>query len=92
MSDNTSVATNSTADIVREIISFFKTDILNNESAHLSEDDQIISQGLIDSMGIIRLLTRLQNLYGIKNIDNKDLTLDNFRTIGHIAAMIARYR
>lgn len=79
-------------EIVLDIISFFKSDILNNDAAEISEHADIISEGLIDSMGIIRLLTHLQVLYDIKDFDNSDLTLDNFRTIQRIADMIARYR
>ena len=79
-------------EIVLDIISFFKSDILNNDAAEISEHADIISEGLIDSMGIIRLLTHLQILYDIKDFDNTDLTLDNFRTIQRIADMIARYR
>jgi len=79
-------------EIVLDIISFFNSDILNNDAAEISEHADIISEGLIDSMGIIRLLTHLQILYDIKDFDNTDLTLDNFRTIQRIADMIARYR
>ena len=79
-------------EVVLDIISFFKSDILNNEAAEISEHADIISEGLIDSMGIIRLLTHLQILYDIKDFDNTDLTLDNFRTIQRIADMIAKYR
>lgn len=79
-------------EIVFDVISFFKSDILNNDAADISEHADIISEGLIDSMGIIRLLTHLQNLYDIDDFDNNDLTLDNFRTIQRIAAMMAKYR
>jgi acyl carrier protein len=79
-------------EVVLDIISFFKSDILNNDAAEISEHADIISEGLIDSMGIIRLLTHLQILYDIKDFDNTDLTLDNFRTIQRIADMIAKYR
>ena len=79
-------------EIVLDIISFFKSDILNNDAAEISEHADIISEGLIDSMGIIRLLAHLQILYDIKDFDNTDLTLDNFRTIQRIADMIAKYR
>ena len=77
--------------IVEDIVRFFRTDILNDETAELDPRDEIISLGLIDSMGIVRLLTHLQNALGIGEFARHDLTLDNFRSIEKIAAMIARY-
>jgi acyl carrier protein len=92
MSTTADLLTTPETEIVRDIIRFFKSDILNNENANISEHADIISEGLIDSMGIIRLLTHLQALYGVDDFDNSDLTLDNFRTIKRIATMMSKYR
>ena len=78
-------------EIIRDIIRFFQTEILNDEAAVLHPNDEIISLGLIDSMGIVRLMTHLQSWYGICELDKRDLTLDNFRSIERIAAMISKY-
>jgi acyl carrier protein len=92
MSPTSNLLETAESEIVFDIISFFKSDILNNDAAQIDEHVDIISEGLIDSMGIIRLLAHLQVLYGIRDFDNNDLTLDNFRTIERIAVMMARYR
>jgi acyl carrier protein len=92
ITNKTNRTVNMHREITQDIISYFKTDILNDDTAEIGERDQIISQGLIDSMGIIRLMTHLQKLYDIQDFDNRDLTLDNFRTIERIAAMLTKYR
>jgi len=80
------------AETAQEVIRFLKNEILNSPSAEVDMESQLISEGLIDSMGIVRLMTHLQRLYSIKELNYADLTLDNFRTIGQVAAMVARYR
>lgn len=77
--------------IVREIIAYFKDEIVNDGALVLKPEDEIIRQGLIDSMGIVRLMTHLQGRYGIKEFDRSDIVLDNFRTIATIGSMVARY-
>ncbi len=77
--------------ITHQIITFMKAEIVNDGSLELDEHDEIIAKGLIDSMGIVRLMAHMQTLYSIKEFDRSDLILDNFRTIGRIATMIRRY-
>lgn len=80
-------------DLVAEgIVAFFRAEIVNDPTLELGLDDEIIARGLIDSMGIVRLLTHLQERYGIAEFDRHDVILDNFRTIGTIAALVMRYR
>jgi acyl carrier protein len=81
-----------TADIRRAIAAFIRTEVLNDASATIGESDELVGEGLIDSLGIVRLMVHLQRRYGIADFDKSDLTLDNFRTIARIADMIARYR
>lgn len=92
MSVDKSIAVDVHAETVQDIIAFFKTEILNDETVSIGAQDPVISLGLIDSMGIIRLMTYLQKRYDVKDFDNRDLTLDNFRTIEQIAAMMDKYR
>lgn len=83
---------NARMDTSRAIIAFLAREILNDEGASIGEDDELIAQGLIDSMGIVRLMVHLQKLYGVRDFDRSDLTLDNFRSVSRIAKMVDRYR
>lgn len=81
-----------TAEVRQSIAAFIRIGILNDPSAPIGESDELLSKGLIDSLGIVRLMVHLQRRYDIPDFDKSDLTLDNFRTIDRIADMIARYR
>lgn len=83
--------TDRTAAVVDDIVAFLKREIIRDDTIHLTMDDRIIEAGLIDSMGIVRLLAHLQQRYGIDHIANQDLSLQNFRSIGSIAALVSRY-
>lgn len=80
------------ASTVDDVIAYFRSDIIGDEDFEISVDTPLIGRGLIDSMGIVRLLAHLQKRYGIDDFDNQDITLDNFRTIDRIAGLIVRYR
>ena len=77
--------------LIEEIRNFLKTEVINNPDAIIGDNDAIISKGLVDSLGIVRLLNYLQKKYQIKEIDRKDVVLDNFKTIDRIAMMVSGY-
>ncbi len=77
--------------LIQEITTFLKTEVINNPNVVIGGDDQIIKLGLIDSMGIVRLVNHLQKQYCIKKIERKDMVLDNFKTINRIAAVVSNY-
>lgn len=77
--------------VVSDIQKFFQDEIINRPGFELDPDTDIIFGGLIDSMGIIRLMVHVQQLYGIEELDRSDIVLDNFRTINRIATMVSKY-
>jgi hypothetical protein len=77
--------------IAAEVVRFVLVEVVNDPSMQLGPDDPIIEQGLIDSMGIIRLLIHLQRTYGVGELDHADIVLDNFRSARHVAVMFDRY-
>ena len=78
-------------EIVNEIIRFLKVDVINSPDVVIGEDDLIVEQGLIDSLGIVRLISHLQEHFKIQNIERKDVVLDNFKSISRVAALVSRY-
>lgn len=78
-------------EVSAQIVAFFKTEIVNDPTFDITEHDEIIAMGLIDSMGIVRLLTHLQKLYSVRQFEKRDMILDNFRSIDRISSMVCRY-
>ena len=77
--------------VIKDIILFLKKDIINDLEIELSENDNIIERGLIDSMGIVMLMTYIVDIYEIKSLDHTDIILDNFNTVEDISEMVLKY-
>ena len=64
-----------------ELIKFVAEEILGNRAdVELEADDDLFSDGLIDSMGIMRLMAFLESQYSL-TVPPEDMTIENFRTI-----------
>jgi acyl carrier protein len=50
-------------------------------------DYPLIERGVIDSLGIMHLVSFLENEYGV-TVDDEELTPDNFATIGALANLV----
>ncbi|CAM4434078.1 phosphopantetheine-binding protein [Paenibacillus tarimensis] len=54
------------------------------------EDDDLVRSGIIDSIGIIKLVLSVESRYGLK-VEVEDILKDDFQTLGAIAAFFNRY-
>jgi acyl carrier protein len=54
---------------------------------NLHNDDPLLENGILDSLGVLDLVTYLEKEFGI-SISDEDLVPENFQTIGHIAAFV----
>lgn len=71
---------------------FISTQIIKKkEHRELGEGDELIATGIIDSLGIIRLVTFLETTFGIR-IQDEDLLPDNFSSVAAIASFVCKKR
>ncbi len=76
----------STIDNIRQFIS---TEICGGHCAAITDTDQLIEQGIIDSMGIIVLLGFLEEQFSVR-IDGDELMPENFATLAAISTMVEK--
>jgi acyl carrier protein len=57
----------------------------------LTDDHPLLTSGVIDSLGLIRLVGFLESEFGIR-VDDRELVPSNFGTIASIAAFIESAR
>ncbi len=57
----------------------------------IAHDQDLLAEGIIDSLGITELIAFLEQRYAIK-VDDDDIDAENFRSIDGIAAFVARKR
>lgn len=74
-----------TTDILRTYIT---TDILEDDSIQIGDDDDLLLTGLLDSLGVVMLTTHLLDDYEI-DVPPEDVTLENFRTLRSIETYLS---
>ena len=55
----------------------------------LSSDDSLVDQGIIDSTGVLELVTYLEETYGIK-VEDEELIPDNLDSINRLVRFLER--
>lgn len=75
----------STAEIVKD---FIIKDILTDAAkSNLGNEDSLLEAGIIDSLGIVKILTFLNDKFDV-NVDDQDVIPENFETINAISSYI----
>jgi acyl carrier protein len=67
---------------------FIKETFLVDE---VGDDESFLASGVIDSLGVMQLVTFIESQLGSK-VPDKDLIPDNFDSISRIAAYVGRKR
>jgi acyl carrier protein len=76
-------------EIGTKIRRYIAEELLFGEDERAIKDDTPLCDGVIDSMGLMDLMTFIEAEFGIE-IDEHDLTSDNFKDVASIESMIAR--
>jgi acyl carrier protein len=55
----------------------------------LAPDENLITQGIIDSLGILKLVAFMEKSFGIK-INNEEIIPENFQTLNALAEFVGK--
>ena len=69
-------------DLALTLKTFIVEELFNGE-LELDNDDNLLADGMVDSLGMLRLVAHIEAQLNIK-IPHSDLVIENFRTIGTI--------
>ncbi len=73
-----------------EIKNFIIGDLLGNRTGiELSTEDDILTDGLIDSLGVMQLIAMIEDRFKIQ-IPAEDMVIENFRSIRAIEVYIGK--
>jgi acyl carrier protein len=72
-----------------EIRQFIADRFLFGDDKKLGDNDSLLEAGIIDSTGILELISHLEERYGIK-VNDDELVPENLDTIAGIAAFLAK--
>lgn len=72
------------------LLAYIQAEILGSASTTtVTADDDLLATGIVDSMGVMRLVGHIEQAYSI-SVPPEDVTIDNFLTVAAIAAYIER--
>lgn len=63
--------------------------IFKSDDSKIDIEDSLLEKGIIDSTGIIQLVTFLEKEFNIK-VENQDLLPENFETVQSIAQLVKK--
>ena len=75
---------------MKEIHDFLVAEFPSEQSAY-APDENLLAQGIIDSMGLLKLVTFLESHFEIETTD-EDLVPENFTTLEMIRDFVERKR
>ena len=75
-----------TADRIREYITK-QFPLARKRNLHI--DEPLLENGILDSLGMLDLVTYLEEEFGI-SVDDEELVPDNFQTIERLAAFVSQ--
>ncbi len=71
------------------IIDFIKVEILSNSEHQLNIKDELLEKGIVDSMGMMRLVLYVEKKFEIK-VRPEHMTFENFKNVESIVNYITR--
>lgn len=73
--------------ITPKLAAYITKDILKQPNRTLSPNDALISSGLVDSFHLVDLALFIEDTFGV-HIDDTELTVETFDTLGQLAGLI----
>jgi acyl carrier protein len=74
-----------------ELTRFIAERLMQNRDATVDPEDNLLDLGLIDSVGLLNLITFLESTAGIR-VPEEEMVPDNFESVVAIEAFVARMR
>jgi acyl carrier protein len=75
--------------IQAKVREFIVNNMLYGEGGDLGEHDSLLGAGILDSTGVLELVTFLESTFGIR-VEDGDIVPENLDSVGRIAAYVRR--
>lgn len=70
-----------------ELITFINTEILESEDSGLDIDTPLLASGILDSLTIVFLISKIEDVFGVK-VPDESVNPDTFESVASIAQMV----
>jgi acyl carrier protein len=75
--------------IEAQLRSYIDTNLVYSDELPYKDDSSFLEEGLIDSMGVMELVSYVQSQFGM-TVEPSEITPDNFDSIDRLASFIRR--
>ena len=75
--------------IAEKIVGFIKTELNGDSELEILTDEDLLGAGLIESMGMMRLMQFIEDSFEIK-VEPVDMTIENFITVDAMVEYISK--
>lgn len=75
--------------ITSEIRSFIVTNFMFDQATSIAEDQSFLETGIIDSTGMLELVSFIESQYGI-SVEDRELVPENLDSLKAVSAFIVR--
>lgn len=76
-------------DNMKRILEFFSENFMVEFNGKFNYDDSLLDKGIIDSTGVLEIVTFLENTFGIQ-VEDEEIIPSNFDSINNINSYISR--
>ncbi|MRH99217.1 acyl carrier protein [Kriegella sp. EG-1] len=74
----------------KAIINYITDELLNETlEDNLEVDDDLLGGGILDSMGMMKLILFIEKEFGVK-VPPEDMIIENFMTVSHITTYLEK--
>lgn len=73
-----------------ELMEFIKNELLHGRKKDLHDDEDLLSAGIIDSLGILRLVSFIEERFGVQ-VPDGDVIYENFHSIEAMADYLQKH-
>ena len=68
---------------------FVRNELLHGRKVALTDDADLLSAGIVDSLGILRLVAFIEERFGVK-VPDEDVVFENFQSIRAMADYVSQ--
>ena len=76
-------------EVEQKLKHFIAAELMYAEDDDLSSDEPLLGSGIVDSLGIIRLVSYIEEEFGVV-VPEEELVPDHFQTVSRLAAFVER--
>jgi acyl carrier protein len=73
----------------RPLTDFIRQEILHGRAVPLGREDDLLGAGVIDSLGILRMVAFIEEQFGVR-VPDEDVVFENFQSIGAMADYVGQ--